>query len=809
MPDNGSFAPWYPQQDKIKKVIIENGVTNIVGYAFSGFSELTSITIPNSVMSIGEGAFKGTKWYDNQPDGLVYAGKVLYKYKGTMPSNTKIDIKEGTIGIAGGAFYNCSNLTSITIPNSVESIGINAFANSGITYINIPNSITSIESFVFEDCYYLTSITIPNSVTSIEDGAFEYCSNLTSINIPTSVTSIGTCAFRGCSELLSITIPKSVTSIGEYAFDETGWYENQPEGLVYLGSFLYKYKGTMPTNTKIKIKEGTKYIANNAFWNCETLTSVTIPNSVISIGKSVFERCRDLTSITVEAGNAIYDSRNNCNAIIETESNTLICGCMTTTIPNSVTSIGDYAFAGCLGLTSITIPNSVTSIGNFAFQSSSLTSITITNSVTSIGKGAFNASSIVSITIPNSVTSIEYGTFHSCIKLGSITIPNSVKKIEAMAFYGCRDLTSITIPNSVTSIEEMAFAGCYNLKSITIPNSVYNIGDQVFSSCSALTSITIPKSVNSIGWYAFNGCSNLISITCEAITPPNCISGEKYRTFYNVNRSIPIYVPANSVDAYKKANDWKDFTNIQAIPGTYTITDGKSYTNNSQLNGQDISYTRTFNNTSWQALYIPFSLNYEDWKDNFEIAYINGVRQLDKNDDGIIDETIMDVIKIKSGSTTPNMPYLIKAKKTGEKTFSVSNATLYPAEENSVDCSTTIAKYTFTGTYNAISSATMIANGYYAMGGGDLIQSDGSNDLKPYRWYMKVESRNPSYNASNAAKTITINVLDEESETTTGIEELQMTNYKSPVYDLNGRKVNENNLKPGIYVKNGKKFVVK
>ena len=201
-------------------------------------------------------------------------------------------------------------------------------------------------------------------------------------------------------------------------------------------------------------------------------------------------------------------------------------------------------------------------------------------------------------------------------------------------------------------------------------------------------------------------------------------------------------------------------------------------------------------------------MSYNDWKDDFDVAYINGIRQWDYDDDGTIDETIMDVIKIKSGSTTPNMPYLIKAKTTGEKTFSVSNATLYPAEENSVDCSTTIAKYTFTGTYNAIPSATMIANGYYAMGGGDLIQSDGSNDLKPYRWYMKIESRNPSYNASNAAKTITINVLDEESETT-GVEELRMANDESPVYDLNGRKVNENNLKPGIYVKNGKKFVVK
>ena len=182
---------------------------------------------------------------------------------------------------------------------------------------------------------------------------------------------------------------------------------------------------------------------------------------------------------------------------------------------------------------------------------------------------------------------------------------------------------------------------------------------------------------------------------------------------------------------------------------------------------------------------------------------------MDKDDNGTIDETIMDVIKIKSGSTTPNMPYLIKAKTTGEKTFYVSDATLYPAEENSIDCSTTIAKYTFTGTYNTIPSATMIANNYYGMGGGELVHSDGSNDLKPYRWYMKVESRNPSYNASNAAKTITINVIGDEEEMTTGIRQLQITNDELPVYDLNGRQVNENNLKPGIYVKNGKKFVVK
>ena len=164
---------------------------------------------------------------------------------------------------------------------------------------------------------------------------------------------------------------------------------------------------------------------------------------------------------------------------------------------------------------------------------------------------------------------------------------------------------------------------------------------------------------------------------------------------------------------------------------------------------------------------------------------------------------------MKSGSTVPNMPYLIRAKTTGEKTFSAKNATVYAAEENSVDCSTTIAKFTITGTYKPIPSETMIANSYYAMGGGKLIHSDGSNGLKPYRWYMKVEARDYSkYKVSNAAKAITIKVLDEESETT-GIDELQTANGNSSVYDINGRKVNENSLKPGMYIKNGKKFVVK
>ena len=273
--------------------------------------------------------------------------------------------------IGEAAFDRCSGLTSVTIPNSVTSIGSYAFADcSGLTSVTIPNSVTSIGEGAFAGCRSLTSVTIPNSVTSIGSYAFEVCRSLTSVTIPNSVTSIGEGAFAACSGLTSVTIPNSVTSIGTEAFVACS-------GL-----------------TSVTIPNSVTSIGTEAFHGCSSLTSVTIPNSVTSIGTLVFFECSGLTSLKVESGNTVYDSRDNCNAIIESSTNTLIYGCKNTTIPNSVTSIGYGAFAACSGLTSVTIPNSVTSIGYGAFaECSGLTSVTIPSSVTSIGDRVFNGSS--------------------------------------------------------------------------------------------------------------------------------------------------------------------------------------------------------------------------------------------------------------------------------------------------------------------------------------------------------------------------------------------------------------------------------
>ena len=402
-------------------------------------------------------------------------------------------IAEGVTSISWYAFYDCTSLTSVTIPDSVTSISWYAFYNCrSLTSVTIPNSVTSIGEHAFYDCTSLTSVTIPDSVTSIGWYAFYNCRSLTSVTIPDSVTSIGEYAFYNCRSLTSVTIPDSVTSIGDRAF--------------------YNCRSL----TSVTIPNSVTSIGEYAFSDCTSLTSVTIPDSVTSIGSFAFRFCTSLTGIWVAEGNSHYSS--DVSGVLFNKDKTTLVQCpgafAAYTIPNSVTSIGEYAFYDCTSLTSVTIPDSVTIIGDFAFfYCTSLTSVTIPDSVTSIGYKAFcSCESLTSVTIPDSVTFIANEAFADCKSLTSVMIPNGVTSIHDDAFSRCTSLTSVTIPDSVTSIGDGAFFYCTSLTSVTIPNSVTIIGDSAFSHCKSLTSVAIPDSVTIIGGGAFSDCDNLTDV---------------------------------------------------------------------------------------------------------------------------------------------------------------------------------------------------------------------------------------------------------------------------------------------------------
>ena len=688
--EDSNNDPWRKLKSYITSIVLKNGVdiipaeafldysnihsismsstiTTIRDKAFYNCSSLTSFTMPNSVDSVGKAVFYGCNALENivLSDNITSLSTDYYKTSSSW----------GTYEYYYGFFGNCSSLKSIVIPNNIKKIGDKTFYDcQNLNAIEIGSSVTSIGERVFEGCSSLSSIKwnskhYPNSennsgyyspfydvhsqITSLQIGQdvehipsylFSQMVNITSIDIPNNVKSIGTSAFSSCSRLYSVNIANSVNRIGASAFAGTYWYETiVPDGVVYINNVLYTYKGNMPYNTSINIREGTTSITSNAFYRCHGLTSISIPDGLMSIGDEVFYECSSLSEITIpnsvtEIGQTVFYGCSSLESVVLSEK-ILSISSFSNTGSNYYYSYG--FFEGCSSLKSIELPNNLQTIGDEVFRDcSSLEKIVIPNTVTNVGRGVFNGcTSLKSVQLSNNITSLlsttydrSYGYcgfFENCSSLTSITLPDSLKTIGEYAFVSCSSLKDITFGYNIPQIDDYAFWKCDSLMSITyptnvfihdsvytlgvntinvkannwkefcegnvhkelnynnrynihkyindqeiegdivIPNGVTTIEDYAFYNCD-LTSVVIPNSITNVGIAAF-GSYKLTNATCYAQLPPE-IKKNNFGSYYYQDT---LYVPKESFDAYFMS-EWFNYFNVIlpiSAKNTETTTD--------------------------------------------------------------------------------------------------------------------------------------------------------------------------------------------------------------------------------------------
>ena len=517
--------------NSLTNITFGSSVASIGSAAFRSCDGLTSVTIPSSVVNIGNEAFDGcTKLAEVHVDdvaswceinfGNYYSNPLVYANKFYMNDRlvTNLEIPSSVTSVEAYAFCECSGLTSVTIRSSVTNIGSHAFAGCvGLTSATLPDSVVSIGDGAFNGCSGLESMLIGDSVMNIGASAFEGCSRLVCVTIPNSVRNIGAGAFSGCSGLSEISMPFVGSGRGNtgadallgYIFGTSSYeggtitkqyYSSSSYSTFYIPSTLRRVIITDESSfgygafsycsglTNITFGSSVTRIGAAAFRGCSSLTGMSIPKSVVSIGNQAFDGCSKLTNVHVDDvaawcsirfGNyysnpLVYANKFYVDDVLVSE----------LVIPDSVESIGDFAFCKCSGLLSVTIPGSVTHIGSYTFR---------------------NCTGLTQMNIPDSVKSIGGYAFYNCTKLKFVKLGNSITSIGEHAFENCSKLASVTIPDSVTSIGGSAFSGCSGLTSAIIGNGVTSIGSSVFYNCSSLTSVIFDGDAPSVGSSAFSG----------------------------------------------------------------------------------------------------------------------------------------------------------------------------------------------------------------------------------------------------------------------------------------------------------------
>ena len=604
--------------------------------------------------------------------------------------------------------------------------------------------------------YYSGDVVIPSTVTysnttynvtSIGNSAFMGCTGLTSITIQKGVTSIGFSAFRSCQKLTSVTIPEGVTSIGEEAFSNTGWYNEQEDGLVYLCNYLLDLKGeNQPTN--IEIKDGTMTIADGALRNYFNLVSLTIPKSVTSIGDWAF-RVDVLESITVDSENPVYDSRNNCNAIIETATNTLITGCKNTIIPSDVTRIGNNAFRACTELTSVTIPSGVTHIGDYAFLNCGLTEIyVLATTPPTLGDNAFHkVKKDIPVYVPDVKTYTGWGEFTNLIK--NVDLPTA--KEEAIA-----DLQTFINEEKIANAPIEEYADCINAATALkyIPSIVNDIKDEI---------------------------SNSDKFTL----------GERK------------YLLDDNDGEYTIVGDKLTFTDKDSYQSDYDFTVTGNLTYNRTFKATGV----------WQAWFVPFDVKVSDMNAaGMEVAEIAGVLMDEKepyiafakmtNTDAIVNANTPYVVKTTKSSVSMTL--------TGPD-MCIRKSTSTELEAKRLTVQSSYNTFTFGGNYQQTNGyenewyALNTSGVFQKMGEGV--------PLAPQRFWMTIDTRKdtPYYTEESGVSAkafIGMTVLGDDD--TTGIERLTPTlsESKGTIYNLQGQRVTS--IQKGqVYIMNGKKYLAR